>query len=91
MIYVQEAVNASEGVACAVWVELIPQHYFADYALEGVTPEDNQILMEVNSESMAKTLGILKSSGSSAPKSLKVLHSSQYVLVVVNCDQNIIS
>ena len=64
--------NASEGVACAVWVEMSPQYYFADYALEGVTPEDNQILMEVNIDAMAKTLGQLKSSGSTAPKSLKV-------------------
>ena len=66
----QETVN--DGLQSPVWVEMNPQHYFADYALEGVTPEANQILMEINTEALAKSLGQLKSSGQGAPKSLKV-------------------
>ena len=53
-------------------MELFPEHYFSDYSLEGVTREENQILMEVKADEMAKNLTQLKSSGSAAPKALKV-------------------
>ena len=53
-------------------MELFPEHYFSDYSLEGVTKEENQILMEVKADEMAKNLTQLKSSGSAAPKALKV-------------------
>jgi len=68
----QDAINNTDGVPCPVWMELFPEHYFSDYSLEGVTREENQILMEVKADEMAKNLTQLKSSGSAAPKALKV-------------------
>jgi len=71
-LYLTSEETVNEGLQSPVWVEMNPQHYFADYFLEGVTPEANQILLELNTDTLAKSLGQLKSTGQGAPKSLKI-------------------
>jgi len=67
---VKEAVN-SDGFP-SVWCDLNPDHFFTDYNLEGVTPTENQIFMEVEPDQMARNLTVLRGGGAATPKNLKV-------------------
>ena len=67
---VKEAVN-SDGFP-SVWCDLNPDHFFTDYNLQGVTPTDNQIYMELEPDQLARNLHVLKGGGTATAKSLKV-------------------
>jgi len=45
----------------SAWCEVPRQNYFAEYTMEGVSPENNEIYMDIPSESVASTLSGLKS------------------------------
>jgi len=55
----------------AVWCEIDQENYFNEYNIEGVSPDQNEIYLELVPEKLAKTLNGLKSSTAPA-KSLKM-------------------
>ncbi|XP_043233563.1 checkpoint protein HUS1-like isoform X2 [Amphibalanus amphitrite] len=53
-----------------LWCELQQGHFFNEFNMEGVSPEHNEIYLELKPDNLARTLSILKSSA--AVRSLKI-------------------
>jgi len=62
----------SESHGVTAWCEFTQESYFIEYCMEGVTPEDNEIYLEVSSESLASTLSGLKSSSTVSAVKIKL-------------------
>jgi HUS1 checkpoint protein len=56
--------DQTAGGGPAVWSELRQENYFNDYNIEGISQEQNEILLELQTEKMSKTLSAMKSTSS---------------------------
>lgn len=71
-------IAADTGVTGAsIWCQMEHASFFTEYVLEGVTPEDPEIYLELHPMQMVQTLAVLKSSNT-AIKSLKVKLSRKH-------------
>ncbi|CAL8120024.1 unnamed protein product [Orchesella dallaii] len=66
----KEAANAASSVSA--WGEIPRDPYFSEYAMEGVSPEDNEIYLEISPEKIAGCLSTLRSSHNVAGLKIKL-------------------
>ncbi|ODM90921.1 Checkpoint protein HUS1 [Orchesella cincta] len=66
----KEAANAASSVSA--WGEIPKDPYFSEYAMEGVSAEDNEIYLEISPEKIAGCLSTLRSSHSVAGLKIKL-------------------